>query len=57
MTFAMPGKGAVYVELTVADDGRSFSNRYILFVRDEDGYADRGLALAFAGCLKTLAEE
>lgn len=57
LTFAMPGKGVVYVELTAADDGRSFSNRYILFVRDEDGYADRGLALAFAGCLKTLAEE
>ena len=54
---AMPAAGAVTVELTAQQGERTVHNRYILFVKDDQGRANRGLMLAFAPCLRELAEE
>lgn len=53
----MPEFGAVTVELEACQDNHVVHNRYILFVKDKNGWADRDLMLEFAPCLRHLAEE
>ena len=55
--FVMPDSGAIKVEVTAQHDECLLRNAYILFVKDEKGWADRSKMLEFAPCLKQLAEE
>ncbi len=51
----MPQTGSVIVELTARQGDRTVRNRYILFIKGENGYANREQMLAFAPCFKELA--
>ena len=53
---AMPRSGSVIVELTAQQGARSVRNRYILFVKDENGYANREHMLQFVRGFRKLAE-
>jgi len=51
----MPQTGSVIVELTARQGDRTVHNRDILFIKGENGYANREQMLAFAPCFKELA--
>lgn len=55
LSFAMPEKGAIHVRLTASRGEERYGNAYILYVQDENGFASREAALAFAEQFRCLA--
>ena len=53
----MPPSGAVTLELTAHSGGTEVKNRYILFVKNADGFADRSLLLFFISKKEKQAKE
>ena len=53
----MPPSGAVTLELTAHSGGTEVKNRYILFVKNADGFADRSLLLFFFSKKEKQAKE
>ena len=46
MAFQMPQQGAAVIELALSDQTDRYLSRYLLFVKNKDGFIDREIAIA-----------
>ena len=54
LSFAMPAQGAATIELSACRGEEAYRNVYVLFVRNEQGFASREAALAYAQVFRSL---
>ena len=50
----MPAQGAATIELSACRGEEAYRNVYVLFVRNEQGFASREAALAYAQVFRSL---